>query len=187
MAARRSRRLVIDASVARSAGGEEASYPRSKFCRDFLKSTLEICHHVIMTSEIQEEWRQHRSKFTQQWLVSMQARKKVHHIGDAVDNELRGRIEHASSQAKEYEREAMRKDYRLVEAAIATVRVVISLDEKVRKLFAVATREVGELRFIVWVNPERLEEEPMHWLENGARADRKRLLRVRAEGVSKEA
>jgi len=117
----------------------------------------------------------------------MQARKKVHHIGDAVDNELRGRIEHASSQAKEYEREAMRKDYRLVEAAIATVRVVISLDEKVRKLFAVATREVGELRFIVWVNPERLEEEPMHWLENGARADRKRLLRVRAEGVSKEA
>ncbi len=39
-----SKRLVIDASIARSAGGNEATIPCSKHCRDFLKSVLEICH-----------------------------------------------------------------------------------------------------------------------------------------------
>jgi hypothetical protein len=37
MADKVSKRLVIDASVARAAGGEDATYPISVYCRDFLK------------------------------------------------------------------------------------------------------------------------------------------------------
>jgi hypothetical protein len=72
-----SRRLVIDASVARSSGGEAATYPTSKHCRDFLKATLKICHRVVMTPDIMEEWRAHQSGFARRWRVSMEARKKV--------------------------------------------------------------------------------------------------------------
>lgn len=42
MLVKASKHLVIDASVARSSGGENAMYPTSKNCRDFLKAVLEV-------------------------------------------------------------------------------------------------------------------------------------------------
>ncbi len=78
----------------------------------------------------------------------------------------------------------MRKDYRLIEAAIVTDRIVISLDETVRILFAAVVRSVGKLRNIVWVNPSRTEEEFILWLENGAKPEKRRLLGFRPEGSS---
>ena len=44
-----SRRIVVDASIARSAGRTEHSVSRS--CREFLESFLKICHRVVMTSD----------------------------------------------------------------------------------------------------------------------------------------
>jgi hypothetical protein len=48
--------------------------------------------------------------------------------------------------------------------------------EDARELFAVASGRVGELRSIVWVNPEKTEEKSIAWLENGAEAEKERLL-----------
>ncbi len=180
MAARESNRLVIDASVARSAGGEEAAFPTSKRCRDFLKATLAVCHSAVLTSEVNEEWKRHRSAFARGCLVSMMARKKVHRIGSAVNDSLRSKIERVTASAKD--REAMLKDFHLIEAAMATDRIVISLDKTVRRLFAVAARDVGELKSIAWVNPDQTEERPILWLGNGAKPDKKRLLGFRAGG-----
>ena len=182
MAARESNRLVIDASVARAAGGEDAVFPRSKHCRDFLKATLVICHRVVLTPEIGEEWKQHRSNFARRWLGSMMARKKVHLLGNVVNDELRGRVERAAAHAGNDEREAMRKDFLLIEAAIATDRIVISLDDTAKGLFAVAARSVGELKNIAWVNPGQAEEQPILWLENGAKSETPRLLGSQAGG-----
>jgi hypothetical protein len=55
MPVKRSKRLVIDASVARSAGGETAVFPTSKHCRDFLRATLETGHCVVMTPVIRSD------------------------------------------------------------------------------------------------------------------------------------
>lgn len=44
MASRSSKRLVIDASVARASGGDDAIFPASKHCRDVLLATLCVCH-----------------------------------------------------------------------------------------------------------------------------------------------
>ena len=72
----------------------------------------------------------------------------------------------------------MFKDLRLIEAALATDKTVISLDDKTaRKFFGKAAVQVDELKDIVWVNPDKIEEEkPIEWLENGAEAERDRLL-----------
>lgn len=182
MAARGSKRLVIDASVARSAGGEDAVFPRSKHCRDFLKAALAVCHRIVLTPEISEQWKQHRSNFARRWLVSMMARKKVHLLGNVVNDDLRGRVERAAAHAKDHEREAIRKDFLLIEAAIATDRIVISLDDTVKGLFAMAARSVGELKNIAWANPGRAEEQLILWLENGAKPETKRLLGFRPGG-----
>ena len=73
-------------------------------------------------------------------------------------------------------KEAMLKDFRLLEAAIATDRTVISLDNTVRNLFAAAAEKVGEIGNIVWVNPTETDQNPIEWLEKGAKREKKHLL-----------
>ncbi len=49
----------------------------------------------------------------------------------------------------------MLKDLRLIEAAIATDKIVISLDDNTaRKFFIRAASQVDKLKNIVWVNPD---------------------------------
>lgn len=171
----KSRHLVIDASVARSSGGEDATYPTSKNCRDFLKAVLEVCHCVVMTPEIKEEWDKHQSGFARKWRVTMVSRKKLVYCSDIqINNKLWETIEMIAGSDKE--REQLFKDLRLIEAAIATDKTVISLDETVRKLFDKVATQVTELRNIVWVNPDKAEEKPVEWLENGAKSESDRWL-----------
>jgi len=174
MTTKSSRRLVIDASVARSSGGEDAVFPTSKNCRDFLKAVLEICHHVVLTPEIREEWHKHKSNFARRWLVSMFARKKAGLIDSVEDQVLRGKIDRASQSEKA--RAAMLKDVHLLEAALMTDEIVVALDEKVRSLFIEAAISVGEIRNVVWINPDRADEAPLPWLEGGAKLDKKKCL-----------
>ena len=169
-----SRRLVIDASVARSSGREDATYPISKHCRDFLMATLTICHRVVMTPDIMEEWHHHRSGFARTWLASMMARKKCAFVELPRDDNLRSKIERAA--IGEQDRAAMLKDSHLIEAAMTTDQIVVSLDEAARGLFAQASQSVGELKSVTWVNPDRLDEQPIRWLENGAKSEKNRLL-----------
>jgi hypothetical protein len=104
----------------------------------------------------------------------MEGRRKVYRPDVSSNEELRDKIKRAATNDKE--RQAMLKDIHLIETAMAADRIVVSLDETARRLFITVATRVGELRNIVWVNPERAEEEPIHWLENGAKAEKKRKL-----------
>lgn len=174
MSAKASRRLVIDASVAHASGGEEAIFPTSKNCRDFLKAVQTICHHVVMTTAVIEEWNNHQSHFARRWRRSMEARKKVVRVGAPADDDLRNKIKRVASSDKA--REAMLKDIHLIEAAKATDQTVIALDETVRNLFTAAGQHAGEMRNIVWINPDKVEEQPIPWLEKGAKPEKRRML-----------
>ncbi len=174
MRAKRSRHLVIDASVARSAGDEGATYPISKQCRDFLQTTLTVCHHAVFTPLVYAEWKKHQSKFARKWRVAMVARKKLEIIAAEEDAELRDEVDNAS--ANERDRLAMSKDIHLIEAARATDCIVVSLDETVRRLFAGAAHRVPVLQPIVWANPGRAIEDCLTWLEEGAALDDHRRL-----------
>jgi len=168
------RRLVINASIARACGGKGATHPVSKRCRDFLLAVMGICHGVVMTSDITLEWNKHQSNFARRWRVGMVARKKLDLVHDVTDNELLDKVMRTATNQKD--REAMLKDFCLIEAAMATDQTVISLDEEARNLFAEAARAVGELRSIVWVNPAEPTEQSMSWLESGAKPEEKRRL-----------
>jgi hypothetical protein len=174
MADKVSKRLVIDASVARAAGGEDATYPISVYCRDFLEAVLNICHRVVMTPDIRDEWNKHQSKSARIWLRRMVAKKKLCPCDIAVDDDLWCQVEAIAESDKE--RDIMVKDLRLVEAAIATDRTVVSLDNKVRNCFAKAAVQVDELKDIIWVNPAQIEETPLNWLQNGAEPEIERSL-----------
>ena len=178
MRSRDAKRLVVNASVARAAGGVEATASVSISCTEFLETFRDECpHHVVMTPELFEEWDENQSKFAATWLRSMIARKRFDYVDPPVNQALRDEIE--GTATRETEIEVMRKDFRLLEAARETDHTIISLDETVRGLFARAAQGVGEIRDIVWVNPEHTEEEePIEWLQNGAPPDDHRKLRA---------
>lgn len=172
-----SKRLVIDASVARSSGGEDATYPTSVHCRDFLQAVLDICHKFVMTPDIKEEWDKHQSVFALRWRRRMVAKGKFVFLKEvSEDKELWDKIDLIA--ATDRQRADMFKDLRLLEAAIATDKTVISLDDNTaRTFFSQAASEINALKEIVWVNPDKVEEEtPIEWLENGAKPESKRLL-----------
>ena len=171
MAKQRPRQLVIDADIVNSAS--EAKYPISSTCRRFLDTVLDVGHHVVMTKAIREEWHRHMSRYSRRWRRRMWARKRVVKIIGERDETLRGRIDASVSQ----DQQAMvAKDVHLVEAALATDRLITSQDERVRSALRTASNNVGELKRIVWVNPTRSDEAPIDWLRDGAKIEEHRLL-----------
>lgn len=164
----------MDASVAAAAGKTMA--PTSKRCRDFLLTLRQETNcRVVMPPELGDEWEAHRSGFSRTWLANMAQRGRV--IPDPIppSEKMRHKIEGAAA-TKKREADALRKDFHLVEAAIATDRTVVSLDETVRKLFKAAAHEVAAIRKIVWVNPDDTDEQPLDWLKDGAKAENARML-----------
>lgn len=175
MRARDSKRLVIDADVARASGSETATHPRAEHCRDFLNAVLSLSHRMVMTEQINNEWKNHQSRFARRWRVSMDARKKIDRIDPPENAELQAKVTTATNNENEIE--ALRKDFHLLHAALATDQTIISLDETVRQLFKRASQQVGEIQHIIWVNPDRtVEEQPITWLQDGALPEAHRQL-----------
>lgn len=170
-----SRALVVDASVARSSGGEEATYPTSKNCRDCLKTISLLSHRVVMSKPISDEWNKHKSGFASTWLVSMTAKKRILRIEpEPIDEATRLKILRTAESQKQIE--AMLKDIHLIEAALAIDNTVIALDEIVRALFGTACQAMGQMKDIIWINPDKPEEQISAWLENGAEPEKMRQL-----------
>jgi hypothetical protein len=170
-----SRRLVIDASIARSAG--ESSDLRAKASREILTCVLKVSHRIVMTSGIVAEWNKHRSRFSSTWLVKMRSLRKIDTLDLIEDTGLRERIQDVASEVAIIQ--AMLKDIHLIEAALATDRIVLSLDETVRGHFSRATLVIDDLRLVVWVNPVIKRERAVAWLEKGANPDASRRLGYR--------
>jgi hypothetical protein len=127
-----SRRLVVDASVARSAG--TAENPTSQYCRQFLAAMLAICHKVVMTDDIEKEWRNHGSRYSISWLTAMQSRRKLVRVPPSEEHNRVINAQLAAADLPEAQRAAIEKDLLLVVAALASDRIVASLDDRMRKL-----------------------------------------------------
>ena len=178
MRSRDSKRLVVNASVARAASGVEATASVSVNCTEFLETFWDKClHHVVMTPELYEEWDEHQSIFAATWLASMIATGMSCDVESSENQALCTKIEKAAEQKNQIP--VMRKDFHLLEAARISDQTIISLEKRVRRHFAHAAQHVDEIGDIVWVNPERMEEEePLVWLQNGAPPEDHRKLRA---------
>jgi hypothetical protein len=108
-----------------------------------------------MTAALAGEWDRHQSLFALRWRAEMRSPAKIVDIVD-VENAI-GRSQVAMSPA-------VMKDLHLVEAALATDKVVVSLDNRARaELWVHATRE------ITWVNAVADGGHATYWLKKGAK------------------
>jgi len=163
--------IVVDASVARAAGGPAAVDPTSVLCRQSLAALRDADHKVVMSRPIQIEWSRHRSRFAFTWLTDMQSRRRVLRLNNPINNELRAQIKHVVAPNAI---DRVLKDVPLVEAALASEQRILSLNERERKHFQIAVRHpnpeswVTALGDIIWVNPGLPREGAPHWLFAGA-------------------
>ena len=172
----KSKRLVIDANVARTSGAKPTDQA-AKRCRDFLLKVSSLSYRIMMTPEIINEWNRRQSPFALKWRSAMARSNKVCGVNSPADEEFRNKIEDAAEQKNQIP--AMRRDFHLLEAARISDQTIISLEKKARRHFAYAAQYVNEIRDIVWVNPDRTEEEePLVWLRNGAPPEDHRKLRA---------
>jgi hypothetical protein len=171
---RRSRQLVVDASIAFSAGTPEKVFPTSVHCREFLSEILKWGYSLVWSREIAEEWNRRASKFAVVWRVEMARKGRVIDLPDLRDDGLREAIDAAAPTAKA--RRILRKDVHLMEAAQATERTVTSLDEEARSCFVAVCSKVPTVGAVVWVNPDLQEETPVVWLRSGAKPQKGRTL-----------
>jgi len=171
-----SKRLVIDASVARSTGKATTPHPTGQRCRTFLYAVFDCGHLLVMTPDIRDEWNKHQSGDASQWRRMMVAKRRLYWIKEVPEyQELWDTMDRLARGSKQ--REEMFKDIRLIEAAIAADRRIISLDDNTaRQYFADAAKELDELKTIIWVNPDKPEENAIAWLSAGAPDDRDRML-----------
>jgi predicted nucleic acid-binding protein len=181
MANKDSKRLVIDTSVARSAGGENAVHPEAKDCRDFLLAVLSMGHIIVVNPEMKAELKKHESNFFRKWQATMVAKRKFIYV-DEEDKDFSDIKVQIESLAKSYEdREAMEKDCFLLELALLYNKIVVSKDETVRELFRQVSAQVKEIRVVNWINPIKPEETPIAWLKEGANLDYKRSIGYKPE------
>ena len=158
--------LAIDADVARASGGKDAIYPKPKLCRDFLNEVYKLGHSMIVTDDIYEEWRNHRSDHARIWYRQMVQRGKINrHRGNTHNDTLREKI------ARVVEKNAIKsvlKDMRWIEAALLVDKIVASSDERMRGHLSNAAQKISELTVIVWVNPSDANENCIFWLRQSA-------------------
>lgn len=166
--------LVVDASIICTC--EELS-DSGQQCQDVLDEMIASVHTygVILTDPIWDEWSRHQTRFGASWLKRMYARKRVYEPGKCENAVLRENISHHA--ADERRRSEMLKDVHLIEAAQATDKRVLSLDNNTaRKMFHQLASRVRELKDILWANPTVAEEQVIAWLNNGALAEPRRFL-----------
>lgn len=131
---------------------------------------MEICHKMVMTEAIFEEWKKHESKFARTWRMGMIARRKLIHLAGVSDADIKGEIDDLAMPRKD--RAAMKKDALLIAAALATDDIVASMDDTARDLFRQACKNIARLGPVIWVNPANDYEAVTQWMRRGAKNSR---------------
>lgn len=173
--------IVVDASVARSAG--ETDHPVSSRCREFLETMRECRHDFAANRELLDEWEKHWSRFSRSWLVSMARAGRLKSLQKAANKELWSDFSGEDCPETDYSR--ISKDLHLVDAALCTDKRVASCDDRVRGSLKTCLHLHPPVGDIAWVNPKFAVETPLDWLRQGAPCEDCRLLKNYAPSPAK--
>ncbi|MEX0716424.1 MAG: hypothetical protein WD066_07555 [Planctomycetaceae bacterium] len=172
MTASAARRIVVDTDIAHAAG--ESGDARSIACRRFLEVMRDVRHHLATSREVFDEYREHQSRFFKKWLRSMFSRKLHARVEPGSVEDIRTALEQLDVLSRD--RQATIKDLHVVATAFEADRLVASMDETARRCFSAATVTAARLKEIAWVNPTLEADEPVEWLEAGAKNEHFRRL-----------
>ncbi|NQS98033.1 MAG: hypothetical protein HQ591_06235 [candidate division Zixibacteria bacterium] len=174
------RRIVVDADVLMMASDMSPAI-NCVNCVRFLRKILDICHMIVAGGKISQEYLDHNTVYSRIWLSDMASQEKVKNYAFSTS------LENMSNEIKSLdifspeEIPNIEKDLHLIQAALSTDGIVVSVDGKARRKFAIVSRSeftlAAEIGDIVWINPTNEGENLMQWLESGAPKDNARMLK----------
>lgn len=165
-------RLVVDTNVAFSAGLSE--HPTSNACRRLLDSMFEGQYSVVLSATQFMEWQKHQSGYSKRWLVQMKAKKLWHILAPEPDSGLAARAKKIT--CTEEVRQEILKDLHLLENALATDRIVLSMETNVFRLFSEHKKVLKVPQPVAWVNPTDDIEACLAWIEAGTEVGKARCV-----------
>jgi hypothetical protein len=168
-----SRALVVDTSVARSAGGRNATHARSVACRDALEIMRKSRLSAVVSPALLDEYdrQEHISKFFVKWLAAMRSKGQIVTVDPPLHKGTRAA---AQRHLPEHTHAAVEKDLHLVSAALAADRRVLSDDDAMRGYPTILAENLRALRAVHWANPEVAGCHD--WLGRGAPDERSWML-----------
>ncbi|MBI4567042.1 MAG: hypothetical protein HY719_01445 [Planctomycetes bacterium] len=144
--------IVVDASVARGAGRTEA--PLGKQCRRTLKEICNVCHRILMTPEIKEQWNREASDFARKWKTRMQSLNKIVRVGSRalLTNPP---VEIDTAAISQNDRVPIEKDKFLIQAAVRGERVIVTGDRSFQESWQRHADKFPHVPKITWFCPGR--------------------------------
>lgn len=159
--------LVVDASIAGRAGNGD--HRDTQACVAVLGAIQRSPHRVAFSPVLWEEWNRHRRRAAIQFLASLVARRRINKRDPPQNAALRRCL--ANSTQIPAHRVLMEEDAHLLELALDTDRIVLSVDRMMHGLFGAAAARCREIRSTHWLNPEDDAGQCCDWLSGGCRVD----------------
>jgi hypothetical protein len=166
--------VVVDSSVAKASGGEEATHPTASHSRDIMLAIRSAKRALCYSEPIALEWTKHMSRFARQWLSSMHARKLVDTRPIEPQVGLRNKVKNCGSPAAE--RALMEKDFHLLDASCFSGGPIVSLDNSARRCFAKYYNSLGLKAGVHWTAPSEEAPSGFEWIKTETIKSQTRLL-----------
>lgn len=174
-----SKQLVLDASLAFGSNdlmfnpvGDVAG-DRNRKC---LQAVWEEEHVAVFNRQLQQEWRNHASRYAASWLQNMTRKgRTLVAEGEAFSRLMEPACQCQTSDAQ---RMALEKDFHLVQSALATGRLILSNEIRFPRHLANACPRVPELQELHFGGPVIEGEACRLWIKAGAEKELERRIDV---------
>lgn len=132
---------------------------------------------IVLGDELFEEWRRYQSVYTRVWLTRMTSQNRIstyENGGDDFQSIKKNLL--AAIPSREIIK-IVEKDLHLIEAAVLTDKLIISIEKHSRDHFRNYSNVIQVLQEICWMNPAEPDEKVVAWLKAGAkRSDCRKLV-----------
>jgi hypothetical protein len=164
-----SKQLVLDASL--SMGSSDRMFNpvgdgTGDINRKCLQAVREEEHIAVFNIQLRREWRDHASPFARTWLQNMAQKGRIlFEEGDRYSQLLESVCALLTSDTH---RNNVRKDFHLIQSALATGQLIVSNEVRLPRYIALACDSTEELRALYYANPTVEGEACRRWVKAGA-------------------
>ncbi|MFT2691041.1 hypothetical protein [Clavibacter zhangzhiyongii] len=158
------RYLVIDANIAKACKDPAESVSATQSYA-FLMAVREKHTDlgVVLNDALYEEWEKHGNRTFASWWANMESRSRVRHVGVKQFRDYRRAVQDVEDEGV---RNAMIKDWHLIELALEGWHPIASMDEKQRRYVRDLSSTYSLIAAIQWCNPI-LDPGWGNWVDGG--------------------
>ena len=173
------KQIVIDACVASCCSSGDIFDPHPEHsgthCRNCLMAIAQGGHFAVFNRKLMKEWDDHASRFARHWRVEMILTEKVL---QNIEGEEYSYLLECACAVLTTEKDALANDFHLVQSALATGQLIVSIERRFPQIVSVASKTIVVLALLYFANPDVEGDKCIRWIRDGAEKHLKRHIDV---------